>query len=102
MRQNFDTVQLLKLAAGLSEMRYAVFLRIVLLKQSAFSTNKTWHFELVLNGHAINAELYCEQLDRVYDTLVEKYPSLVRRKRALFQPRQCEAAYRISERPATS
>lgn len=43
------------------------------------------HFELVPNGRAINAELYCEQLDRVYDALVEKYPSLVRRKRALFQ-----------------
>ena len=37
------------------------------------------------NGRAINAELYCEQLDRVYDALVEKCPSLVRRKRALFQ-----------------
>ena len=43
------------------------------------------HFELVPNGRAINADLYCEQLDRVYDALVEKYPSLVRRKRALFQ-----------------
>ncbi|CAF1536689.1 unnamed protein product [Adineta ricciae] len=43
------------------------------------------HFELVPNGHTSNAELYCEQLDRVYDVLVEKYPSLVRRKRAVFQ-----------------
>ena len=40
------------------------------------------HFELVPNGRAINAEVYCEQFDRVYDALVEKYPSLVRRKHA--------------------
>ena len=43
------------------------------------------YFELVPNGRAINAEIYCEQLDRVYDALVGKYPSLVRWKRALFQ-----------------
>jgi histone-lysine N-methyltransferase SETMAR len=43
------------------------------------------HFELVPNGKSINADLYCEQLDRVYDKLAEKYPELVRRKRALFQ-----------------
>ena len=43
------------------------------------------HFELVPNGRAINAELYCQQLDRVYDKLKEKYPALVNRKRALFQ-----------------
>jgi histone-lysine N-methyltransferase SETMAR len=33
----------------------------------------------------MNAELYCQQLDRVYDKLKKKYPTLVRRKRALFQ-----------------
>ncbi|CAF1237776.1 unnamed protein product [Didymodactylos carnosus] len=43
------------------------------------------HFELVPNGRAVNAELCCQQLDRVYDKLKEKYPTLVRRKRALFQ-----------------
>ena len=43
------------------------------------------HFELVPNGRAINAELYCQQLDRVYDKLKEKYPALVKRKRALLQ-----------------
>ncbi|CAF1508703.1 unnamed protein product [Adineta ricciae] len=43
------------------------------------------HFELVPNGRTTNAEFNCEQLDGVYDVLVEKYPSLVRRKRALFQ-----------------
>lgn len=43
------------------------------------------HFELAPNGHAINAELYCQQLDRVYEKLKEKYPALVTRKRALFQ-----------------
>lgn len=43
------------------------------------------HFELVPNGRAVNAELYCQQLDRVYDKLKEKYPVLFRRERALFQ-----------------
>ena len=43
------------------------------------------HFELVPNGRAMNAKLYCQQLDRVYDKLAEKYPRLVSRKRALFQ-----------------
>jgi histone-lysine N-methyltransferase SETMAR len=43
------------------------------------------HFELVPNGKAINAELYCQQLDRVYDKLAEKYPRMISRKRALFQ-----------------
>ena len=39
MRQNFDTVQFFKLVAGLSA---SMWLCIVLLKQSPFSTNKTW------------------------------------------------------------
>ena len=39
MRQNFDTVQFFKLVAGLSG---GMRLCIVLLKQSVFSTNKTW------------------------------------------------------------
>ena len=43
------------------------------------------HFELVPNGSAVDSKLYCQQLDRVYDKLVEKYPTLIRRKRALFQ-----------------
>lgn len=43
------------------------------------------HYELVPNGRAINAELYCQQLDRVHDKLVKKYPTLVRQKRVLFQ-----------------
>ena len=43
------------------------------------------HFELVPDGRAVDAELYCQQLDRVYDKLKQKYPTLVRRNRALFQ-----------------
>lgn len=42
------------------------------------------HFELIPNGCAINSDLYCQQLSRVYEKLKEKYPILVRRKRALF------------------
>ena len=37
------------------------------------------------NCRAIDADLYCEQLERVYDKLKEKYPALVRRKRVLLQ-----------------
>ena len=43
------------------------------------------HFELISNGRAVNAELYCRQLDRVYDKPKEKYPTLVRLRRTLFQ-----------------
>jgi [histone H3]-lysine36 N-dimethyltransferase SETMAR len=43
------------------------------------------HFELVPEGRAMNSELYCEQLDRMYTVLKEKYPALVNRKHVLFQ-----------------
>lgn len=43
------------------------------------------HFELVLNGRAISAELYCQQLEQVYEKLKQKYPALINRKRALMQ-----------------
>ena len=43
------------------------------------------HFELVPNGSAINADLYCAQLDRMYAALTEKYPTLVNRKQVLFE-----------------
>ncbi len=41
------------------------------------------HFELVPDGRAVNAELYSEQLERVYNVLKQRYPTLIRRKRAL-------------------
>lgn len=41
------------------------------------------HFELVPEGHAINASLYSEQLQRVHDVLQTRYPALINRKRAL-------------------
>ena len=43
------------------------------------------HFELVPNGQVVNADLYSEQLGRVYEVLKQKYPTLIRRKRALLQ-----------------
>jgi [histone H3]-lysine36 N-dimethyltransferase SETMAR len=43
------------------------------------------HFELIPDGQAINAELYSEQLHRVYNVVQEKYPALINRKRALLQ-----------------
>ena len=43
------------------------------------------HFELVPEGLAINAELYSQQLERMYAALGERYPALVNRKRVLLQ-----------------
>jgi histone-lysine N-methyltransferase SETMAR len=43
------------------------------------------HFELVPDGRAVNAELYSEQLSRVYEVLKRRYPALVNRKRVLLQ-----------------
>ena len=43
------------------------------------------HFELVPDGRAVNAELYNKQLERVYNILTQRYPTLIRRKRALLQ-----------------
>lgn len=43
------------------------------------------HFELIPDGRTITSELYCEQLERMYQALVMFYPALVNRKRALLQ-----------------
>lgn len=43
------------------------------------------HFELLENNVAIDADLYCSQLDRMYTKLKQKYPALVNRKRILLQ-----------------
>lgn len=42
-------------------------------------------FELLPDGQTINAEYYCQQLDRVYNIVKEKYPALINRKHALLQ-----------------
>ena len=43
------------------------------------------HFELVPNGRAVSAELYCQQLEQVYEKLKQKYPALINQKRVLMQ-----------------
>lgn len=43
------------------------------------------HFELIPDGRTINSELYCQQLERVHEILKERYPSLINRKRTIFQ-----------------
>lgn len=43
------------------------------------------HFELIPDGRAVNAELYTEQLERVYNVLKQRYPTLIHQKRALLQ-----------------
>ena len=42
-------------------------------------------FELVPDGRAVNAELYSEQLERVYNVVTQRYPTLIRRKLVLLQ-----------------
>lgn len=41
------------------------------------------HFELVPDGKSINADLYSQQLERIYAALQKKYPGLVNRKLGL-------------------
>lgn len=43
------------------------------------------HFETIPENKSVNAEVYCEQLNRVYDILKKKYPTFVKRKRVLMQ-----------------
>jgi hypothetical protein len=43
------------------------------------------YYELVPDGRTINAEVYSQQLEKMYTVLLERYPELVNRKRALLQ-----------------
>ena len=43
------------------------------------------YFGFVPNGRAVDAELYSEQIERVYEILRLKYPALVNRKLVLYQ-----------------
>ena len=43
------------------------------------------HFELVPDGHSINADLFSPQLKKMYNKLRRKYPGLVNRQQALLQ-----------------
>lgn len=43
------------------------------------------HFEVLPNREFINADVYCAQLERMYEVLSKKYPSLVNRKRIYLQ-----------------
>jgi hypothetical protein len=43
------------------------------------------YYELVPDGRTINAEVYSQQLEKIYVVLLEKYPALVNLKRMLLQ-----------------
>lgn len=43
------------------------------------------HFEFIQAGRSVDAKLYCEQLDRVYEELRRRYPALINRKGVLMQ-----------------
>jgi histone-lysine N-methyltransferase SETMAR len=43
------------------------------------------YYELVPDVRTINAEIYSQQLEKMYTLLLEKYPALVNRKRVLLQ-----------------
>jgi histone-lysine N-methyltransferase SETMAR len=39
------------------------------------------YYELVPDGRKMNAEVYSQQLEKMYTVLLEKFPALVNRKR---------------------
>ncbi|GFS62474.1 histone-lysine N-methyltransferase SETMAR [Trichonephila clavipes] len=43
------------------------------------------HFEVLEPGETANAGLYCEQLDRLNQSLIEKYPAIINRKGVILQ-----------------
>jgi hypothetical protein len=44
------------------------------------------YYEPVPDGRMINAEVYSQQLEKMYMVLLEKYPALMKEKRVLLQP----------------
>ena len=47
-------------------------------------TKKKIHFELLHSNATINGEIYCQQLQHFNQTLKEKRPALMNRKRVMF------------------
>ncbi|GFV25331.1 histone-lysine N-methyltransferase SETMAR [Trichonephila clavipes] len=43
------------------------------------------HFEVLKAGETVNADLYCEQLGRLNQLLIEKYPAIINRKGVILQ-----------------
>jgi histone-lysine N-methyltransferase SETMAR len=43
------------------------------------------YYELVTDGRTINAEVYSQQLEKMYTVLLKKYPALENRKCVLLQ-----------------
>lgn len=43
------------------------------------------HFELVPSSRSVDSRLYAEQIDRVYTVLSNRYPTLLNRRRLLYQ-----------------
>ncbi|PRD18931.1 UNVERIFIED_CONTAM: Histone-lysine N-methyltransferase SETMAR [Trichonephila clavipes] len=43
------------------------------------------HFEVLKPGETVNADLYCEQLDRLNQSLIEKYSAVINRKSVILQ-----------------
>ncbi|XP_014768565.1 histone-lysine N-methyltransferase SETMAR-like [Octopus bimaculoides] len=44
-----------------------------------------FHFDLVPDGHPVNARLYAQQPQQVYDALKDRYPILINQRSALLQ-----------------
>ncbi|GFW98930.1 histone-lysine N-methyltransferase SETMAR [Trichonephila clavipes] len=43
------------------------------------------HFEVFKPGETVNADLYCEPLDRLNQSLIEKYPAIINTKGVILQ-----------------
>ncbi|GFX57967.1 histone-lysine N-methyltransferase SETMAR [Trichonephila clavipes] len=50
-----------------------------------WSIREIVHFEVLKPGETVNADLYCEQLDRLNQSLIEKYPAIINRKGVILQ-----------------
>ncbi|GFV00359.1 histone-lysine N-methyltransferase SETMAR [Trichonephila clavipes] len=43
------------------------------------------HFEVLKPGETVNSDLYCEQLDRLNQSLIENYPAIINRRGVVLQ-----------------
>lgn len=51
------------------------------------------HFEFVSDGHAVNIDLYAQQMQQVYDTLKAHYLALGNQRHALLQYDKCPSTH---------
>ncbi|GFW47174.1 histone-lysine N-methyltransferase SETMAR [Trichonephila clavipes] len=58
---------------------------IRLVKQTEQGIRELVHFEVLKPGETVNTDSYCDQLDRLNQSLIEKYPAIINRKGVILQ-----------------